>query len=592
MKQYRYILSENLSLTQMVDTIQKLPEYLHGDAALLQIVEADCVAAPIQKDLDFLSDNLPNIQIVGMTSHGALSKATHSVKYTVCSILFFQKTSIHVNVFDCQNMLPSEAGKEYQKVLGTFTDTKAILMMSSDFSLCPEPFIDEINEFDSNLIVFGALAGTKKMGDDRSLIFVQNKIYERAILTVAFCGKDLNVMSQYNLGFRPLGKELTVTKADKTGVVYEINEKPAFEIYRHHLGAPMNDYFFDNTSSFPFMLHQNGNNLARVALDYNKDNGALLFAVEIPVGSAVSLGYATDRYLLEESRERAEEMNEFCPEAILIYACMSRRMLMGDDLAELEFDLYENVIPDATWAHGYGELLHAHGLRGFLNASLVAIGLREGEIPENFEVPAYKPVPAYEKFAEKNKNDSLPLAARLVNFLESTTEDLRSAVEQLFKVASLDELTNIYNRRALNFFLNQFIESLGSNGQIMVLMVDIDHFKHVNDTYGHDVGDIILKEGVEKVKAFVTQRDIIGRWGGEEFIMISPYSSEQKALEAAEMIRIGVANMIFDIVGHITISCGVTLVKPGDTVDSVFKRVDSALYEAKETGRNKVVFKP
>jgi diguanylate cyclase (GGDEF)-like protein len=139
--------------------------------------------------------------------------------------------------------------------------------------------------------------------------------------------------------------------------------------------------------------------------------------------------------------------------------------------------------------------------------------------------------------------------------------------------------------------MQQQIDSFGSEGQIMVLLVDIDHFKHVNDTYGHDVGDMILREGVDRVKSFVTQKDIIGRWGGEEFIMISPYSSKEKAIEVAELIRSKVEELDFEVAGHITLSGGVTILRRDDTVDSVFKRVDDALYEAKETGRNKMVFK-
>jgi diguanylate cyclase (GGDEF)-like protein len=277
----------------------------------------------------------------------------------------------------------------------------------------------------------------------------------------------------------------------------------------------------------------------------------------------------------------------FHPEAIMIYVCMSRRMLMGDDLAELEFDFYENANPNATWAHGYGEILHAHGLRGFLNASLVAVGIREGEVSEEEKKKKYKEVDIPKEYFVGYR----PLSERLVRFLESTTSDLRSAVDQLFRVASIDELTQIYNRRALNHFMQQQIDSFGSEGQIMVLLVDIDHFKHVNDTYGHDVGDMILREGVDRVKSFVTQKDIIGRWGGEEFIMISPYSSKEKAIEVAELILSKVEELDFEVAGHITLSGGVTILRRDDTVDSVFKRVDDALYEAKETGRNKMVFK-
>ena len=587
MKQYRYILNENLTLDEMIAEIQGLPEYRDGLKGLLQIVEQDCVVGPIQEDLDKLVSGLGKLQIIGMTSHGALSKETHSIPYTVCTVLFFERSSFEIDVFDCHLQTPREAGKEYKCVLRGYESPKAILMMSSDFSLCPEPFIDCINELDCELVVFGALAGTKRMGDDKSLIFVGNRIYDRAIVAVAFCGTELHFAYDYNLGFKSLGKELVVTKSDDKGVVYEIDNKPAFDVYKEHLGVEMNEYFFENTSSFPFMLRQHGHYLARVALDYRKKDGALEFAVQIPEGSTVSLGYATEQYLLEESYANAKRMFGFHPEALLIYVCMSRRMLVGDELAELELDFYENVNPCATWAHGYGEILHANGLRGFLNASLVAVGIREGEITAEEQARKFKDIDIPKDYFIGFK----PLSSRLVRFLEATTSDLRFAVDQLFRVASLDELTQIYNRRALNHFIQKYIDDFGSEGEVMLLLVDIDHFKHVNDTFGHDVGDMILKEGVDRVKSFVTQKDIIGRWGGEEFLMLSPYSSREKALMVAESIRSYVEKTEFDVAGHITISGGVTLLRLDDTIDTAFKRIDDALYEAKETGRNKMVYR-
>ncbi len=589
MKQYRYIIKKNLSFEGMIQQIKDLPEYREGQRALLQLVEPDCVREVIKEDLDLITEKLSNVSVIGMTSHGALSRTTTSIKYPVCTVLFFKKSEFEVDIYDCHNQTPGEAGKLFWSKLDKLNNVKGVIMMSSDVRLGPEAFIDEIDKYDHKLPVFGALAGTKHMGNDKSLVYVDDKIYDRAILAVVLYGEDLHITPTYNLGFVSLGKELTITKSDENGVVYEINDRPAFNIYRDHLGIKMNDYFFENTSSFPFMLRQHGYDVARVALGYGED-GSLAFATDIPVGTSVSLGYATNDYLLNVSKKSAEVLFDSCPEAIMIYACMSRRMLMGDELAELEFDFFEHVLPTATWAHGYGEILHMEGLRGFLNASLVAVAMREGDIPSELKGRDYQPLEIDESNFDMCQNGYVPLAERLVNFLESTTTDLRDAVDQLFKIASIDELTQIYNRRALNYYMDQYIDSISSLRDVAVLMVDIDHFKAVNDNYGHDVGDIILRDGVDKMKAYISQKDIIGRWGGEEFIMIAPRTTKEKALETAEIIRSAVENYQFEPVGHITISCGVTMVQEGDSAEDVFKRVDEALYEAKETGRNKVVF--
>lgn len=117
----------------------------------------------------------------------------------------------------------------------------------------------------------------------------------------------------------------------------------------------------------------------------------------------------------------------------------------------------------------------------------------------------------------------------------------------------------------------------------------IDHFKHVNDTYGHDVGDMVLRASVDIVKDNLKPSHVFGRWGGEEFLYVLPETDMDKALEFAESLRSQIEQSYFTTVQHITMSFGVTQYKAGDTIDSFVKRADEGLYKAKESGRNRVV---
>ena len=120
-------------------------------------------------------------------------------------------------------------------------------------------------------------------------------------------------------------------------------------------------------------------------------------------------------------------------------------------------------------------------------------------------------------------------------------------------------------------------------------MYDIDHFKEVNDTYGHEVGDSVLRELTRRVQNTIRDEDAIGRWGGEEFLILVGNVSSEQATALAERIR-GIVELVpFQIVGTITVSFGVTSARKDDTRKTLFARVDKALYEAKKTGRNKVV---
>jgi len=119
-------------------------------------------------------------------------------------------------------------------------------------------------------------------------------------------------------------------------------------------------------------------------------------------------------------------------------------------------------------------------------------------------------------------------------------------------------------------------------------MFDIDHFKAINDTYGHSVGDYVLQTLAQIAKENLREIDYLVRWGGEEFIIIAPETDLGRAKALAERIRTAIENYRFDQAGKITISFGVTWFKESDTEDTFIRRADDAMYKAKEKGRNRV----
>ena len=121
------------------------------------------------------------------------------------------------------------------------------------------------------------------------------------------------------------------------------------------------------------------------------------------------------------------------------------------------------------------------------------------------------------------------------------------------------------------------------------MFFDIDYFKKVNDTYGHQIGDHILILLIKLVSKFLRKIDILGRWGGEEFIIILPNTDLKKAISVAEKLRLKIEKYNFFEIGTLTCSFGVTAVSKNDNYDSIIKRVDSLLYKAKKSGRNRVI---
>jgi diguanylate cyclase (GGDEF)-like protein/PAS domain S-box-containing protein len=166
----------------------------------------------------------------------------------------------------------------------------------------------------------------------------------------------------------------------------------------------------------------------------------------------------------------------------------------------------------------------------------------------------------------------------------------RLEISNLTRLAYYDTLTGIYNRRKFDdLMLSEFKRSKRYKRDLCGLFLDIDHFKKVNDTYGHDVGDIVLQELAKSIQTHVRETDIFARWGGEEFIILLPETNKEEAFILAENIRNEVGNFNFTKAGHITISIGITQLKDQEQQKSFIKRLDKAMYKAKQEGRNRSV---
>jgi diguanylate cyclase (GGDEF)-like protein/PAS domain S-box-containing protein len=178
---------------------------------------------------------------------------------------------------------------------------------------------------------------------------------------------------------------------------------------------------------------------------------------------------------------------------------------------------------------------------------------------------------------------------------DSNKAELLRNLDEMKVIALYDQLTELPNRRYINTFFESRIRELRElNIPFGVLMMDIDHFKKFNDEHGHDVGDEVLKMVSKTFRSVFRKNDMIGRWGGEEFVAIVTGINQWELMEIAERARMLVANSKLRNNGKtlkVNISLGATLAKVGESQDEIMKRADEALYESKENGRNQVTLK-
>ncbi|MGB5867623.1 MAG: transporter substrate-binding domain-containing protein [Arcobacteraceae bacterium] len=178
---------------------------------------------------------------------------------------------------------------------------------------------------------------------------------------------------------------------------------------------------------------------------------------------------------------------------------------------------------------------------------------------------------------------------RTNTLLIEAKKDIEQKNKELEKLAITDKLTNIYNRRKLDEMLeHELNRSQRFKHTFAVVILDIDFFKKVNDTFGHQEGDKVLIQIANILKTHIRKTDIVGRFGGEEFVIICPESHQENVYNLIEKIRLYIENYTFENIGNITASFGITMLQENDTEEALLKRADDALYKAKNNGRNQV----
>lgn len=320
------------------------------------------------------------------------------------------------------------------------------------------------------------------------------------------------------------------------------------------------------------------------------EDGSIGFLADIETGEKFHIGYGDPDSILRNSLSVQEELKEFSPEAIFIYACICRRFLMQNSV-NLETQSFDRIAPTAGF-YTYGEFIGSGSGIHLLNSTIVIAAFREGE---GKNASAASPDPGTENVFVNQEEDPFSnkhsrIVAKLLHFISVVTSELESANCELKRLSGIDKLTQADNRQRLDEVLQEELKRNDRYGTgLSVVILDLDHFKEINDSYGHPVGDMVLKEIAGILKNNVRGCDTAGRWGGEEFLIVLPQTDLYNAMAAAEKIRSVMEQTEFPVAGHVTCSFGVASIRKDDDQDKLLSRADKALYEAKRKGRNRVV---
>lgn len=575
MKQRTFKLESSYPAASFAGAIRSVKGYDDAqDRLVIAYIPADVGTEDVRTFVAELTEALPEAHVVGMTAMGAFNPAYSIETRTVCTLILFDESSVAVRTYDCSQESAQEAGERFDDEFGSCEDVRGVLCFSSQIGFYPLPFVERAAHAICGP-VFGVLAGMKSMDDLTTWAFADGQLVECGLVVVVFSGKGLSIRADDNLGWRPIGRQVEVTASGPGGLVSEIEGEPAISVYKKYLDVDADEAFLDNVCAFPLLMDGGDFHVARTPLGFTP-TGQLVFGPPVEVGTKMTLSYSKDEYLLRETLDSANGIASFGADALLIFPCLNRRIFLGNELADREISYFENVNNQLAWPYGCGEILMTPTGGGVLNSALVAVAMHEGDAAGASEEPYVDPE------LEPKALKQIPLANRLATFLEAATSDLAY-------LASHDQLTGLFNRRRIDELLRTELSRGDSHGAVYVMMYDIDYFKSVNDTYGHSAGDTALQELTACVRDALRRDDVLGRWGGEEFMCIMRAPSDDDAVAMAERVRAHVEAHRFENVDHLTISLGLTRAREDDTADSLFNRVDAALYEAKRSGRNKVV---
>ena len=592
MKQNNFIVKNIKDLEMFLDSKEIQENIKKSKSILVQIF----ITISDKEKINFIKilnktieEKIPKAIIVGMTTSSQIADGKTIVNSNVVSITFFESTNINAIALKCSNGDEEVVGECLgKKIMDSYSNISAVLIFATVTRFKPDEFIEIMSKnIDENIQLFGG-ATAICLDNQQDRVFKGQEILKEGVVAVVFSGEDLEIEKYAYIGWQPLSKEMTVTKVENSCLVKEIDGETPFSIYEKYLGVEKNEENFMNALEFPILVNRDNQQIARVFGKYTEDGGAITTG-NFKEGEKIRIGYGNPDSIIKNAKSVHDKMKKFNPQAIFIYSCDIRQMFLQEYI-KLEVEPFQCIAP-TMGAYTYGELFGTGQKTLWENMALVSVGIKEGKNKTILE--KHKECYKYE-YKYKYKQEGLTqvnLVLKLVNFIRSVVEDLEETQEQLQLLSITDTLTELNNRGKIeDILIEEIKKSKITKTNLSIVLLDIDHFKLVNDTYGHHIGDVVLKKVAHILKSNIRKNDIVGRWGGEEFMIVLKNTSLANAIQVAERIRKNINNYDFEHAGKISASFGVIEVNKMEDGIKALNRVDKALYEAKNTGRNKVVY--
>lgn len=524
---------------------------------------------------------LPNATVAGMTSYGQIEQS--SIKQQGMSVFITEFTESKIS----QILLPANANTEaknlaLQQLLQA--NTKVLLIHSADLESRHANLLPLITQLRPDIVVAGAVALPAGV-NLYSCVFNHQQQADNAFLLTALHGDSLQARSVLKRNWFAIGKPLQVTAA-QNNCVTSIDEQSVVDLYQHYLGPEVAQHLPAASSMFPLFFDDNVHQTTAFVLKTTADGGAI-FNQKISVGQQVRLAFANINSLLDNSY--LADIGPIYAEQVFVFSCGVRLDLLKENILE-EINPLAAKLP-VCGSFGFGEMaMDETGKAGLFSHSMSLLFLAERPQTVSFSLPATAE-PQQERHEFKLSSEEL--LSIYSNLTRALMQDLTNSNNALKQLTLTDHLTGIGNRKYLD---EQLVKEqqlyLRYHRPFSILLLDIDHFKAINDKYGHLNGDKVLIAVAKTLIREVRDVDIVGRWGGEEFMVICPDTDLEQSYGLAERLRIAILELRIltdDGIIQLTTSIGVAELTELMNIDQLLQQADKHLYQAKSQGRNQVL---
>ena len=580
MRQFQFTVDDQSSFLGEIKKIREWCENCECSGILFQVYTEMLDRARFEKIFQTIEREMPEAWYVGCSSNGNIVNGDFSGESiaVICTVFEHPSTQIEVLQYPLSQQTQKEVADRLISEVSLRPWVKAVEMLVTIRGMSMTGLCDDLKGVREDVAIFGGGAFSVDINEDTACVYSKTGGYaEKSIVFVLLGGDVFHIHTQFITGWKPLGKILEVTKAEGP-ILKELDYRPAYETYYRYLHIPNDKNFFNNTLEFPFLYQTHGIEILRAPIASNPD-GSLTMTADMEMNVKARIAYGDPWTILESVRNSSEKIRQFGPEAIFVFSCAGRRTFWGNDTIGKE-TLPLQHIASTSGFYTSGEFVRTGGYVNQHNVTLVIAAMREGEAAKT----------VIGSSTSQSESGKVSMISRLASFINATTEELTEANKRLEAMAVTDGLTGLYNRGEIQRRIVETINDKNESG-IFLIMLDVDDFKQINDTYGHEAGDrVLIRLSKFLYKYQKNGCAVVGRWGGEEFMVMTTNSTTENAISLAESIRSGFESMGFGKIGRKTLSAGVTLCGDDENADSLCSRVDDALYEAKRTGKNKVVY--